>query len=217
MDISNICASECRPKYTEWVYTLRCPDTFDIFYVGKTIDLKQRLFQHIQEAKSSRSIKNDKKCAYINKILATGRNPVMGIIDKTEIRIQIDKYYAFYKELFWIKLYNKIGWNLTNVKDTDARLDLTDYFQYKIKRSKRSYSEYYYGIDINGNLIYDIQRILNDGLRIPEIEQKPEEKIYNPWHNTRFITKNGLDAEDYTGEYFTNMFRQYEDENINEY
>lgn len=217
MDISNICASECNPKYTEWVYTLRCPDSFDIFYVGKTIDLKQRFQQHIQEAKSSRSSKNDKKCAYINKILATGKNPIMGIIDGTKIRIQLDKYYAFYKELFWIKFYNKIGWKLTNAKDADANLDATDYIGYKTKRTKRSYTEYYYGEDRYGNLIYDIQRILDDGFRIPEIEQPPQVESYNPWKNPRFITKNDLYHDDYQGEYFTNLFRQYEDENINEY
>lgn len=50
MAISKWCATKYPPKYIEYVYSLRCPIDYEIFYVGKTIHPKERLNAHISES-----------------------------------------------------------------------------------------------------------------------------------------------------------------------
>lgn len=225
MGISKICATTFKPHYTEYVYSLRSPINWQIFYVGKTQSMNMRFGQHLGEAK-----KNPLKTAkntIINEILSEGLCPIMREIDKTYVRTSLDKYHAAYKEVFWIKFYNEIGWNLVNVKDINADLECFDYSRYIRKISQRKYNDYFFRKDADGNDIYDLKRLSMDGYAPPE-EKKPEEEWkpswnenfisfggYNPYKNPRWREK--VDLPPLTLEKYTYDYTYYKDTDPNYY
>lgn len=188
MGISKICATEFRPHYIEYVYSLRSPINWEIFYVGKTQSLNLRFGQHLGEAKKN-PLKTAKN-SIINEILSSGLCPIMREIDKTYVRTKIDKYHAAYKEVFWIKFYKEIGWDIVNVKDVNADLECFDYSRYVRKITQRVYSDYFFRKDGEGNDIYDLKRLSMDGYAPPQ-EEKTENKEWKPFWDEKFISFGG--------------------------
>lgn len=99
-------------SYTEYIYSLRCPITYDVFYVGKTENMALRLRQHISDSLINKT--NNLKANKINAITKKGLSPIMREIDKTEIKTTLDWEKSFLKEVYWINAYLSMGWNLTN-------------------------------------------------------------------------------------------------------
>ncbi len=122
----------------------------------------------------------------------------MFLIDKTEIRTNLDKMFALHKEVYWIRFYLSIGWNLLNISSTqEYALCGSDYSIYLRDKKYGGYEKYYFGIDHNGDKIYDNKKITNDGFHTPyDIYQKQlkEELSYKPFENERFRIKNGLEV-----------------------
>src|SRR5690242_2169999 len=108
MVISKFCATDYKPRFTQYVYSLRNPLSNDIFYVGKTSNTYTRLLQHSL-------LELGPKAEIIRELKSRKLRPVMEIIDQTDIRTKIDSMQAEYKEIYWIQKYISIGWNLLNV------------------------------------------------------------------------------------------------------
>lgn len=92
-----------------FIYGLFDPITFEIKYLGKTINPKLRYKQHIREAvnKIGKDIKSEKN-KWIESILKNKLFPTMGILETTN-------FLSYAKaENFWITHYKKMGYNITN-------------------------------------------------------------------------------------------------------
>lgn len=91
-----------------FIYTLKDPITNQIRYVGKTTNIKQRLYGHIRRAKSGY---NSPICAWIRKVMKNSLKPII------EIKEFCNEKNWEKREIYWIKFYRKKYDNLTNISD----------------------------------------------------------------------------------------------------
>lgn len=153
-------ATYFEPWKIDYVYTLRCPLDFDVFYVGRTVQPDARLIAHIHDHET-----NEAKRKRIKTILDAGNTPIMRVIDQTEIRTKLDKIHATYKEHYWIHEYLKMGWALTNAALVTTPISSTYWHQYLKTREKggRLPPDFYCMGDYEGEKVYDRQRLKADG------------------------------------------------------
>lgn len=187
MAISPYWANEMPPNDIDYVYCLRNPiDDYGVFYVGRSYNPSLRLTQHIGDGRSS--LKATGKNMIIRDILDCGKIPVMSIIDSTKIWCRYDRYMANYKEIYWIRFYMEIGWKLTNVRDINRDLSTTEYERLqKLVETGESLSadDFYYGKDKLGRDIYDVQKVMKFGYKLPDhlTYQEPEPLTYENVYN----------------------------------
>lgn len=86
-----------------YIYSLDCPETKTPKYIGKTINIEQRLAQHI------RSNENTKKFAWIKSLKKRGLKPTITIIDV------LDSDWDFWED-WYIDYYRFLGFDLKNHK-----------------------------------------------------------------------------------------------------
>lgn len=88
-----------------YIYSLSCPDTYSVKYVGKSRNPAYRLRKHIEESK--RGV-NTKKCRWILGLIKNGKYPILNIEEITDTE----------NENFWekhyISLYKFLGFDLKN-------------------------------------------------------------------------------------------------------
>ncbi len=87
------------------IYVLKDPDSKEIRYVGKTIDPKRRLSQHIKDSQRRTA---HVQC-WILSLLSQGKNPVIEVIDE----VPDDLWES--AEMGYIHLYRSRGTRLTNI------------------------------------------------------------------------------------------------------
>lgn len=126
-----------------YIYTLSHPKTNEIRYVGKTHNLKKRLWQSIYD--KSKTKKNN----WIKSITNTGLIPVMEVIEETNTGGWPSA------EKYWIAQLKEWGFRLLNATDggegiSGAKLNLTD--MDRKSRAGRSKKEVIQ-CDLNGNEI----------------------------------------------------------------
>jgi hypothetical protein len=83
---------------TVYIYTLNCPDTGKVMYVGQTINKHVRLAQHIIESAHG----NSPKKKWIRELLSRDKTPDINIVDecRTEDAAALEtKWINHYKEL----------------------------------------------------------------------------------------------------------------------
>ena len=90
-----------------YIYTLSHPITNEIKYIGKTINLKQRLSAHISDAKINK--KNNMVSNWIKSLLNNNLKPKMEIIDETPHNNWGEL------EQYWISQFKSWGFNLKNI------------------------------------------------------------------------------------------------------
>lgn len=92
------------------IYTLRCPVSYDVKYVGKTCSeaVNDRLSSHIWE---SRNGKLNKRTAWIKSLLNRNLRPVITEIDSCMCPVEIN-----YLETFYIRKYKQLGYDLKNAQ-----------------------------------------------------------------------------------------------------
>lgn len=95
------------PSATIYIYTLSCPKTGAVRYVGVTNNPSNRLRQHIKDSKRQ----NNHRTHWINSLLRDGLNPIMTEIDETDI----DNWAQC--EMAWIAHYRAMGCDLVNSTD----------------------------------------------------------------------------------------------------
>ena len=90
-----------------YIYTLSCPVSNEVRYVGKTIQVpKKRLNNHLSAARTNRY---DAYCQrWIRSLLNKNLTPIMTIIETT---------HDVTRERYWIDYYRKNTSKLTNAKD----------------------------------------------------------------------------------------------------
>jgi group I intron endonuclease len=90
-----------------FIYTLECPLTNKVRYVGKTINLLTRLRDHIKKSKNLKTHKDK----WVNSLICEGLKPVIREIDS------VDENNWQYWEKYYIKLFKDNGFNLVNHTD----------------------------------------------------------------------------------------------------
>lgn len=91
-----------------YIYTLECPITNEIRYVGKTIDINKRYYQHISLSKLKK-IKNKHLSNWILTLANKQVLPKIEIIDETD---SIDWEWL---EQYWISQFKTWGFRLVNL------------------------------------------------------------------------------------------------------
>lgn len=87
-----------------YIYTLSDPETNTIRYVGKTVNIKGRLKQHIRES----VIGKNHKAYWIKSLTRNNITPILEIIDETD-----DTEWEWL-EIYWIAQFKAWGFNLVN-------------------------------------------------------------------------------------------------------
>lgn len=90
-----------------FIYTLSCPDTMLVRYVGKTFSPKERFARHV----SLESREKSKRALWVNGLIKKGKKPIIDIID------DCDEFNWIDKEVFYIKFYKSIGAKLLNMSN----------------------------------------------------------------------------------------------------
>ena len=85
-----------------FIYSLTDPITNQIRYVGKTVNLEQRLYNHINHAKTMKYKRH--VCYWVNSLLKQGKLPIMTVLEECDINWQE-------REQYWIKQHKE---NLCN-------------------------------------------------------------------------------------------------------
>lgn len=116
------------------IYVLRCPETNAVRYVGKCIDLKTRVRQHISESRIGK-VKSH-KCTWIASLLRKGLKP------KIEIDCVVDDGDDWKAvEQARVAFHRANGWDLTNGTDGgDSPGELT--VEGRIILSKRASAQF---------------------------------------------------------------------------
>ena len=86
------------------IYVLRCPDSKEVRYVGKTNNPEQRLKAHNNKARDIGTYKRN----WINKLRQENKKPIFEIIEETDIDIWKER------EKYWIEYYVNNGAKLVN-------------------------------------------------------------------------------------------------------
>jgi hypothetical protein len=95
-------------KNMTYIYSLSCPFTNDIRYIGKSNNPKNRFNRHIKNAKDGKTF----HCpTWIRSILKLNNIPILNIIEKCAIENWKEK------ETYWISFYLNKGYDLTNCKN----------------------------------------------------------------------------------------------------
>jgi len=87
-----------------FIYTLSDPRDGQIRYVGKSVDIKQRMFDHLREKKRT------KKNHWIIGLQSEGLKPIMEVIEESN---DSDWQEA---ERFWITILRFYGFRLLNIE-----------------------------------------------------------------------------------------------------
>jgi len=88
------------------IYGLVDPNTNEIRYIGKAINLKNRVINHL---KPSRLITKTHKNNWLNFLIKDDKKPFIIVLEKNLDESVLNDF-----EMKWIKYYKKIGCNLTN-------------------------------------------------------------------------------------------------------
>jgi group I intron endonuclease len=110
-----------------FIYILQHPTTFEIKYVGKTNNLKQRYYQHTSE-KCLINTGSKKLAAWILKLLRSNMKPIMSIIEECESDWQP-------REVYWIQYYKDKGYDLCNLSTGGDGVGHTELSKSKISSS----------------------------------------------------------------------------------
>ena len=89
-----------------FIYALIDPFTFKVRYIGKTINLKQRLSTQLNETS------NTYRCHWIQSLKAKGKKPIQVVLQELN---EDENWQA--AEIKWIAIAKKYGWNLVNCTD----------------------------------------------------------------------------------------------------
>lgn len=162
-----------------YIYTLDCPISGTIKYVGKTINTKQRLGQHI------RCKENTKKYAWIKGLKNIGLKPIMTVVDSYDSNID-------FWENWYIEYYKFIGFDLKNHKGggVGGRLskETKEKISFKLKGKKKSEEHRLKAIkNLNTGTPWNKGKKLNESNKAKAIKSINEYRLNNEpyWKNKK--------------------------------
>ena len=103
----------CNMNETVFIYSLKDPITYQIKYIGKTIDINRRYKEHIQTHRNRKSKKN----SWVISLIKNGLEPIMEILEECNL----DNWEE--RETFWISYYKDLGFNLKNIQHGGGRTE----------------------------------------------------------------------------------------------
>ncbi len=112
-----------------YIYTLTCPITNKIMYIGKTINLKERLSGHFKEKKN-----NKNKIEWIKNLRIKGLKPIIEILD------EVDESNWQIFEKYWIYQFKNWGFNLLNICEGGEGIKIRGFKHNKETKNKISIS-----------------------------------------------------------------------------
>jgi hypothetical protein len=127
---------------TAWVYALIDPRDNQVKYIGKSINPKARLREHIYKCKFEHTEKGN----WVKKLLSLSLEPQMKLLKEAQ-HTEIP-----YWEEYYIKHYKSFGINLLNYDDKGVGI-VSGVNKKAIEKSKEITSRKVYQYDLNGNLI----------------------------------------------------------------
>lgn len=164
------------------IYTLS--DSNGIKYIGKTTDIKKRLYRHIFDAKTKKKL--NKRDAWIKSLIINGEEPIIEILSETNY-----DDWAF-EEQYWISQFKAWGFNLKNMTDggegTFGRVVSTE-TKIKMSNSKKGKTPINLN-DLKKSRIKSIMQYDLDGNFIKEWESISEAKKKLNINNINMVLKN---------------------------
>lgn len=112
---------------TTHIYTLSDPTTGEIRYVGKTINIKRRFYQH-----TNKKIQQNSKTHVSNWLLSLldkSNKPIIEIIETCEKAWEE-------REIYWIEYYKNLGCKLCNI--SEGGRGCSGYKRSEVQKSKQS-------------------------------------------------------------------------------
>ena len=88
-----------------YIYSLKDPRTYQVKYIGKTIDAERRRKEHNQIHRNTKSRKN----SWIAHLIKNNMQPIMEILEECEESKWIER------EKYWIQYYKELGFDLKNM------------------------------------------------------------------------------------------------------
>lgn len=105
------------------IYTLSCPISKEIRYVGITKNtLQKRFSQHLVERR------NNKRKSWFSSLKKQGLLPIMELLDEVDDSMWADE------EKFYISYFRYLGFNLVNMTEGGDRIEMTAEIRAKISR-----------------------------------------------------------------------------------
>jgi hypothetical protein len=92
-----------------FIYTLSCPDTLIVRYVGKTKNIKLRLQSHIDYSRNTNRRRHVSD--WIKSLLRLNKKPIITCIEETTDDLWVSR------EQFWIRHFRSLGFDLCNLTD----------------------------------------------------------------------------------------------------
>jgi group I intron endonuclease len=110
-----------------YIYTLSCPIRNEIMYIGKTINLKERLIAHYKEKKCNKS-----KIEWVVNLREKGLKPIMEVLD------EVYEHNWSISEKYWISQFKSWGFNLLNISEGGEGINLVGFKHTKESKIKIS-------------------------------------------------------------------------------
>jgi hypothetical protein len=143
-----------------YIYTLSHPETKEIRYIGKTININRRFNYHCSKFENSKH--KTHKSFWILSILNKGLKPIMQIIDETEEDWQK-------LETYYIEKYKNEGYNLCNLTTGGeglSGLKRTEETKKKISlNNARARNKRVYQFALDGKFIEDYPSVVEASLK----------------------------------------------------
>ena len=175
-----------------FIYTLSNPITKEIKYIGKTFNIKRRLYGHLSKHSL---LKRSKKNSWIKSLINKKLLPIIEILD------EVEKSESNFYEIFYISLFKSWGFKLLNMTeggDGNHIKGRKNSEEYKIKQkinspNRKSVGQY----DLEGNLIktyYSISEAAkytnSNRTHISNCCNNRKSSITHNWFIWKFIEKN---------------------------
>lgn len=114
-----------------YIYGLRCPLSGHIRYIGKTVNLKDRLGSHISTARTTGS--KDLVCQWIRLVIASGQEPTIEILSVVPCN---EAWQSVERE--WIAKATLENWPLTNMTKGGEGVDFATPEQFERAKERRA-------------------------------------------------------------------------------
>jgi hypothetical protein len=131
------------------IYTLTCPETNLVRYVGKTFNPKRRFYDHCSISTKDKS----RKAVWVRSLIKKNKKPIINVIDSC------DEFNWEEKEIAYIKLYKSVGARLLNHSNGGGQ----DSLNYKFtKEQSNKVSNALKGVPKSKEHIVNAKEALND-------------------------------------------------------
>jgi hypothetical protein len=175
-------------KVKNVIYGLVDPKTNEIRYIGKAVDLENRIRNHF---KPSRLLAKTHKNNWLKLLINENKKPFVVVLEKELSENLLNEF-----EIKWIKHYNKIGCKLTNATDGGDGGKLNQEAIDKMKKTKTLNKQQ--GFWLNKNLSKEHCKNISEGKKGYVVSSDTKEKLSkalknkNTWSKGKKLSKETI-------------------------